>query len=712
MKKILPALLLVLMPSLSQAKIDVKKIDVVHIKADSVIYQKNTESYSASGNCLIYTDEYSLKSDKAYFNKNTSIVTLSGNILFSNKSGDWIRGSNAAFNTLTYKGYINNAVMFIKDSHLYVKAKQIVMNGKDRYYIDNAMATGCKCDKYKLGSSKYHPKWSIRTKHIYIVKDKYLLAYPTVFKIKQIPVFFSPALYKSLAKKRKTGLLFPSVGHSSKDGFKYAQPFFWAIDKSKDITITPFIYSTSGFGMHIDSRFYLTRNSKGKWHITLFKEKIPYGASKHNKYRLTLDIKQLAQFNKYGDLKYNINIVNDKNNFRVLDKDNMDKSSKKYTKSILSYFIEKGEYSFGISSYFYQDLVAENNRKTLQKLPQININIINKKIWKNLTLDIESTTENNYRVDGIRGYSNDTHLFLSYPSSVFHFNIIPKIGAYNIYAKWKNTQNGKNYSKNILMPEYSIDIKTMLNGFYLTNNNIGLSGIKHSISPTISYKYIPKRKWDEFPDFISTYDKQNAIVATLENRIIAKYINKKSISYREIFYNKLAQEYDFYKEKEKGTYFPAIYEETRISPFDFLYISSKAHYSTRKHTFTDMDNTVSLHSKESGASLGYLLKRDEDYKKTDENIKVNIYTKPINSLYLYAYLERNIQDHYYPQKKIGFMYTEDCWGIGLDMYENQTPKEDENGNYHRRKDTGFWITLTFKGLGQIKTQNKQWTSQE
>ncbi len=711
MKKQIAAIIFVLLSSLAYAKPKIENINVVHIKADNVIYNKQSNSYFAQGKCEVYTDKYSLKSDKAYFEKNRSLVTLDGNILFKNKNGDWIRGSKAVFNVSEYKGFINNAVMFIKSAHLYIKARKVIIDSKDRYYINNAMATGCKCDKYLLNSKKYHPKWSIKTKHIYIVKDDYMLAYPATFKIRQIPAFFSPLMYRNLNKKRKSGFLFPSFGHSSKDGFKYAQPFFWAIDKSKDITITPFLYSNSGYGTYLDSRFYLTKNSKGEWFVTLYKEKQPYGTSKSKKLRMTIKAKGATNLEQYGIFKYDLDLVSRKNDFRVINKDNMDISSKRYTKSTAFYFVQKNEYSLGINTYFYQDLVSKNNQNTLQNLPEINFNVTNKKLWHNLTLDLQNILKNNYREKGTKGISNYTSILISYPFKISHFSILPKIGIYNTYANWKDTLTSQHKSKNILLHSYSVKVKTILNGYYFYEGNSNLLGLKHTITPYIEYQYIPKKDWSGLPDFILSYKNRNAIVTALENRVIAKFIDKDGIKYREIFYNKLSQEYDFYKEDSQDSHFGKLYEETRVSPFEFLSFSSKAHFSTKKFEFSDMDNSINITTKYTGASLGYLLKKDENYKITDKNMKLNIYAYPIKNLYLYAYLEKNIHNHYYPQKRFGFMYTEDCWGLGIDAYRNQTPKENENGVYTRRSDTGFWITITFKGLGKIKTQNKQWMKQ-
>ncbi len=699
-----------LIPNISTAKPKIGNIDVVHIKADKVIYQKDSKSYYADGHCIVSSQQYSLRGDKAYFSKDTSIVELHGNILFENKKGDWIRGTKAIFNTSTYKGFVDNAVMYIKSEHLYIKAKKIIIDSKDRYYIKNAMATGCKCDKYLLGSKKYHPKWSIKTKHIYIVKDKYLLAYPATFKIRQIPVFFTPVIYKGLSKKRKSGLLFPSVGVSTKDGFKYKQPIFWAIDKSKDITFSPFIYDKAGYGFSINARFYLTKNSKGKWYIIFFKEKTPYGSSKEKKDRITLEARQFFETKKYGTLKYDLDIVSDKNNFRVINKDNMDLTSKKYTKSTVSYFLEKNEYSLGVNGYFYQDLFNSNNRKTIQKLPEINLNITNKKLWNNLTLDFENTATNNYAQEGIKGYSDYVYASLSYPIKLDYISIIPKVGIYNAHLWWKNTYEAKKYSKNILTPIYSLKASTMLNGYFFKNNS-NLLGIKHSITPSLEYRYVAKRNWSKFPDFISKYDKSNSIMATLENRVVIKYTKNNIVKYRELLYNKLMQQYDFNKNEEENTHFPALYSETRISPFEFLKFSSKSHFSVKKLEFKDMDNSIEFDIKPINITLSHLLQKDGSYKKTDENIKLTINAYPTKKLYLYAYIEKNMHNHYFPQKKAGFMYKEDCWGIGIDLYENQTPKETNSGVYERKKDSGFWITLTFKGLGKIRTQNKQWMSQ-
>ncbi len=674
----------------------------VHVLADRIIYNKKLNAYFANGHCLIYNSEYTITSDSASYYKNSSLAQLKGNITITDNSGNRIKGETGTVNISTFRGFIDNATMFLKRNKLYIRAEKIIMNSKTKFYILDGTITGCRCKKFMEGEPSAHPKWSVWAKHTYIVKDDYIFSYPVVFRARSIPLFASPVLSRNLSRKRKTGFLLPSIGYSNKDGIRYEQPFFINISPSQDVTLKPFVNTFSGYGLSSEYRFYWTKHSKGKWNITLFKEKKPYGTSQSRKLRVYTKAKQYADFNGYGNLNYDINIVNNKDNLRVLNKDNIELSSDRYTISTASYSIAKGVYSLNINGYFYQDLISDNNKETLQKLPEIKFNITNAKLWNNLTLDFSQTATNNFRVTGNRGYSSTTTGFLSYPFKISYFNIVPKIGAHELYAYWIDAPDKRHFSQRSFIPEYSLSTKTSLYRVFTTSNETGLMAVKHTINPSLTYTYIPQRNQSEFPDFTSTYDKTNNITFTVENILTTKNRDEKSISYREFFYNKISQEYDFAKTDHMP--FPPIYEETRISPLKYLSFSSKAHFSTHKGMFTDSDEDLNINTPTKGLSLGYIMSRDSDYKINNESAKLKVYLYPIKSLYTYVYVEKSLNESYYPQKKIGFMYNEDCWGIGLDLYINQVSDENEDGTYSRNKNVGFWVSIVLKGLGAIKKQ--------
>ncbi len=677
------------------------KESYIHIQADHVSYSKKFSTYYAYGHCKIYNTDYILKADKVNFNDNSSIAEAKGHVYIKDSSGNWIRGSYAILNYSKYKGYIRRAVMFVKGNHIYVRANKIIIYGKNRYFIKDGAITSCNCPKFINYEEDVHPKWTINAKNTYIVRNDYLFAYPVLMKARGVPVFFLPFIRKGLNNKRRTGFLFPQIGMSSSYGFKYIQPFFINISPSQDVTLYPFDYSREGKGLRGQYRFYWTKHSKGSWDATIFKEKVPYVDSTNKKTRVNLRAEQYVDLGEYGYFSYDANIVNNRDNLRVLDMSKIETSSDRYTTSTASYYVNYKDYFLSIYSQFYQDLISENNRATLQKMPVLKFGVINKKLYENLTLDFTQTVSNDFRINGARGIYTDSTGFLSYPFKLYHFSITPKVGAHELYSRWEYAPNNYKFTRRAFVPDYNLSLSSSIYGIFLNSNTSGFVGVKHTIKPTISYQYIPERS-QKFSDFVSTYSKTNKVTFDLENILTAKFVNNGKPYYRQVFYNRITAYYDF--SKDYHTPYPPIYEETIIQPFDFLKLTSQAHYFFKKHVFLDSSEGVDIGNGRVGLSVDYTMSRDSGYNLTDESVTSKIYAYPIKELYLYASFEKSIHYSYYPSREFGFMYQEDCWGVGLDLYYTRSPEEQENGEFETHLDQGFWITLNLTGLFSINRQ--------
>ena len=59
-----------------------------------------------------------------------------------------------------------------------------------------------------------------------------------VLRVKDVPMFYLPALYyPTKHQDRATGFLLPNYGTSSLKGMTLSNAFFWAVDRSQDVTI-------------------------------------------------------------------------------------------------------------------------------------------------------------------------------------------------------------------------------------------------------------------------------------------------------------------------------------------------------------------------------------------------------------------------------------------------------------------------------------------
>ena len=75
-----------------------------------------------------------------------------------------------------------------------------------------------------------------------------------LFEFFDFPVFYTPFfLHPDPTVKRRSGLLTPTQGYSDDKGFIYGQPYFFAIDRARDLEIEPTIYSRDG--LTLQSRY-------------------------------------------------------------------------------------------------------------------------------------------------------------------------------------------------------------------------------------------------------------------------------------------------------------------------------------------------------------------------------------------------------------------------------------------------------------------------
>src|SRR5690606_16949125 len=75
---------------------------------------------------------------------------------------------------------------------------------------------------------------------------------------KGVPIVYLPWLSFPLGTQRKSGFLFPSLGHSQRSGVQVVVPYYWNIAPNADFTFQPTYYGRRGVDVAGEFR-YLTR---------------------------------------------------------------------------------------------------------------------------------------------------------------------------------------------------------------------------------------------------------------------------------------------------------------------------------------------------------------------------------------------------------------------------------------------------------------------
>ena len=118
------------------------------------------------------------------------------------------------------------------------------------------------------------PRWEVASGSMTVKLDDYALLRNSVFKVKGVPVFYLPVFYYPMEEDdRSTGFLMPIYGSSTVRGQSISAPFFWAIGRSHDATVTYDWFSKAGRAVTGEYRYMLSPGSSGNAMFNMLDER-------------------------------------------------------------------------------------------------------------------------------------------------------------------------------------------------------------------------------------------------------------------------------------------------------------------------------------------------------------------------------------------------------------------------------------------------------
>jgi LPS-assembly protein len=226
---------------------------------------KDGTTYHLHGKVVIEGRVMVLKADEVDLDEDTHIATARGHVYFQHfERNEIIVCAEAEYNTETetgkfydLRGYTKTKVdtrpgMLTSDSPFYFEGKW-AERIHEKYILHDGMITGCLMP---------NPWWTLRGPKFDIIPEDRALAYKAVYRIKKVPLFYTPFFYKSLKKEpRKSGFLIPNLGHSSTRGYMVGLGYYWAINRSYDVTYRFQDFTERGYAHHLDFRGKPTQGS-------------------------------------------------------------------------------------------------------------------------------------------------------------------------------------------------------------------------------------------------------------------------------------------------------------------------------------------------------------------------------------------------------------------------------------------------------------------
>ena len=248
-------------PSVRPNRVQIKRSNAPapdEIRVIAITEEADGNLRKLRGAVIIETTEFLLKADEVDYDEDTRWVEARGNVFFQNfDGGEEIHCDRAQYNMEdeTGKFYapkgqaparIEARRGVLASSNPFIFEGNWAEKIRDRYILYDGFVTNCKLPK---------PWWRLTGPKIDIIPGDRAIAYKSYFKVKRFPILYAPAFYKSLEKlPRRSGLLTPNVGISSRFGKIINAGYFWAINRSYDVTYRGQLYTARGLRNHIDFR--------------------------------------------------------------------------------------------------------------------------------------------------------------------------------------------------------------------------------------------------------------------------------------------------------------------------------------------------------------------------------------------------------------------------------------------------------------------------
>jgi LPS-assembly protein len=210
------------------------------------------------GNVQLESRALLVRADEMEYNEDTHQVVASGNVYYhSFEKNEQIWCDHLEYNTEEQKGKFYDVRgesmpktvvrrgILSGNSPFHFEGKWAERIG-DKYLLYNGWITNCKMPG---------PWWKLRGPKFDIIPGERALAYRSTFLLRKVPIFYTPYFYHSLAKRpRHSGFLLPNLVAHSLRGPMVGVGYYWAINRSFDVTYRFFDYTTNAFAHHLDFR--------------------------------------------------------------------------------------------------------------------------------------------------------------------------------------------------------------------------------------------------------------------------------------------------------------------------------------------------------------------------------------------------------------------------------------------------------------------------
>lgn len=333
--------------------------------------------------------------------------------------------------------------------------------------------------------------WSVQaTEMRQHIKEEYLEMWHARFKVAGVPIFYTPYLQLPIGDRRRSGLLIPETGMSNRDGYYYAQPFYWNIAPNYDATFTPKYMSHRGWQLNSNFR-YLTPIGEGEVALEYLGKDRYKDYLSENRTRHLFYWNHSSAFLENWRLNIDYTRVSDRAYLTDFDSD-YGKSTDGYADQYVRIAYYQPNYNFAISARQFQ-IFDDVDITPYRTLPQIDFNYY-KNVLPNGMFDFKLFAQavrfdnKNALMPTAWRFHAEPMVSTTWSNRYGSLNVEGKLYATHYDQKKGNHTNAEKVDSSInrVLPQIKVDLQTVL-----ARDTTFIDGYTQTFEPRVQYLYRP-----------------------------------------------------------------------------------------------------------------------------------------------------------------------------------------------------------------------------
>jgi len=230
----------------------------------SAVIESDTQTeksghFVLDGNVVVTYGDRTVKADHVEYDSNTGDLTATGHLVVTGgPNSERITASHGTANLKQQTGRFYDVAgsvgmktsgrgqVYESGNPFLFTGRIVVRKSPTEYEVYDGTVTSCQLPR---------PDWVLYAGK-FDVDSKKAKARNSVFRLLNIPIFFLPYVTHPVdTGARQSGLLVPVLGESSSKGYIMGESFYWAINRSMDLTATIIYYSLRGWEQSATFRY-------------------------------------------------------------------------------------------------------------------------------------------------------------------------------------------------------------------------------------------------------------------------------------------------------------------------------------------------------------------------------------------------------------------------------------------------------------------------